>query len=355
MSARPEKRVPEKRAHAGDVRPAWAEWSDERLLSLRLCDLGVGLEGTWVQGTIEKLHDNLARRGLRFRPFYWVSSEWFSPTGVPGIAVPFYLLHPRLMRLERRMMMEVEGGTRDGCLKILRHECGHAFQQAYRLHRRKKWQQHFGLTSKTYPDTYRPNPASRRHVQHLRLFYAQSHPDEDFAETFAVWLGPPHRWRRRYAGWEALDKIEYVDEVAQQVGKLAPSVNVREEEGPLHELTQTLREHYAEKLDRYPTNAPDIYDRDLLKVFDGTRHPDGGARAAVFLRRNRRRIRQVVRRWTGEYEFTLDQVLDDMVLRTRELGLWANGETDRLVADFAMMLAVNTVHFLYSKRNRIPL
>ena len=143
----------------------------------------------------------------------WLSEEWFSPDGVPGIAVPFYLAHPRLERLERRMMRNVEGGSAESAMRILRHEAGHAIDTAYRLRRRKRWREVFGPASLPYPDTYRARPGSRRYVQHLGEWYAQSHPCEDFAETFAVWLKPNSSWRRTYAQWPAFHKLEFVDEL----------------------------------------------------------------------------------------------------------------------------------------------
>ncbi len=128
--------------------------------------------------------------------------------------MPFYLAHPRLARLERKMFKEVEGGTQRQCMQILRHEAGHIVQHAYALHRRRKWQEMFGRSSSPYPESYRPNPNSRDYVQHLPRWYAQSHPDEDFAETFAVWLTPRSNWRQRYAEWPgALEKLEFVDEL----------------------------------------------------------------------------------------------------------------------------------------------
>ena len=87
----------------------------------------------------------------------WLSSEWFSPDGIPGIAIPFYLAHPRLRKLEHRQILEVEGGTEGECMRILRHEAGHAIDTAYRLHRRKRWREIFGSFSQPYPDSYRPN------------------------------------------------------------------------------------------------------------------------------------------------------------------------------------------------------
>src|SRR5262245_38279194 len=114
----------------------WTSLSDEELLRLRLKDLRVGIEGTWLERRLDDLYEELYRRGLKIRPHAWISSEWFSPENTPGIAIPFYLAHPRLMRLERRMIIDVEGGTAPECMRILRHEAGHVVQHAYQLHRR---------------------------------------------------------------------------------------------------------------------------------------------------------------------------------------------------------------------------
>ncbi len=304
---------------------------------------------------VEDLYAELAQRGIGFRPHVWLSHDWFSPDGIPGIAIPFYLVHPRLMRLERRMMLEVEGGSREEAIRILRHECGHAVQHAYQLQRRRTWQRLFGRSSTPYPESYRPNPASRRFVQHLRLYYAQAHPDEDFAETFAVWMQPRATWRRRYARWPALKKLDYVDELMAGLKDQRPRVRSRARLDPVARLSTTLGDYYAEKQELYAVNYPDIYDRDLRRIFSDEPRHRGREGAARFLRRHRTVIRRMVARWTGEYEFTLDQVLRDMIGRCGELKLRAAGPERRLLLDFAGMLAVKTVHFLYSRRVSIAL
>ena len=195
-------------ARARRREPRWARWSSNELLDLRFKDLGLVIGDTWVQECVERLYSELDRKGLTVRPHVWLGEEWFSPTDIPGIAVPFYLAHPRLTRLERSQMLEAEGAGREECMKLLRHEAGHAVQHAYRIERKRRWQKAFGRSSDPYPDWYLPNPSSRRFVQHLDAWYAQSHPDEDFAETFAVWLTPRSAWRRRYADWPvALSKL----------------------------------------------------------------------------------------------------------------------------------------------------
>ena len=183
--------------------PAWATFSDEQLLALRMCDLGLSLEGS----DLDKTHRAAQRRARgarpRLPPHFWLSDEWFTPDGVPGIAIPFYLAHPRLAKLELAQMLEVEGGDPASCLRILRHEAGHAIDNAYLLRRRPTRRRLFGLPATPYPEYYTPKPYSKSFVQHLDHWYAQSHPDEDFAETFAVWLDPQSMWATRYAGWPA--------------------------------------------------------------------------------------------------------------------------------------------------------
>ncbi len=333
-------------------RNRWASWSDDRLLLLRLKDLDLKLEDSWVQYPLEELYGELAQRGIRLKPHVWVSDEWFSPDKVSGFAVPFYLLHPRLMKLERSQLIEVEGGSHHECMKILRHECGHAVQHGYALHRRREWQRLFGNSTKKYPDAYRPNPASKRYVQHLRRWYAQSHPDEDFAETFAVWLKPRSDWRRRYAGWPAMQKLEYVDRLMAELAGVAPVARNRTVVDPLRKLNRTLFEHYTYRQAVYSVEYPKTYDEDLQRLFSDNPRHSAKPTAAAFLRQHRGDIRRIVSRWTGEYQFSLDQVLTDMIGRCRELKLRVIGDERQLLTDFLVLLTARTMGFLVGQGRR---
>lgn len=330
----------------------WASWPDHKLLQLRLKDLKVTVKSRWLQRRLRELYEELEQRGLWIRPHAWISSEWFSPSNTPGIAIPFYLGHPRLVRLEKKMIIDVEGGTVAECRRILRHEAGHAVQYAYQLHRRRRWQQVFGRSTKRYPDYYRPNPGSRRYVQHLRLWYAQSHPDEDFAETFAVWLRPRSDWRKRYEGWPALKKLEYVDELMAEIAYTRPVIKRKLRVDPISQQTMTLGEHYKKRQALYALNSPSTYDRELLRIFsEDPRHSRSPA-ASAFIRHNRAQIREMVAKWTGEYQLTLDHVLDEMVDRCRELNLRAYGSERQLRMDFTVLLTAKTVHSLYAPSRR---
>ena len=323
----------------------------QQLLSMRLCDLPVSIEGTWLQERIDKVREELGDRGLRLNPHFWLSDEWFSPAGVPGVALPFYLAHPRLMRLERSQMLEAEGSTLDGCMRLLRHELGHAMQHGFQLHRRREWQRLFGKASTPYPQAYRPNPASRRFVHNLDGWYAQSHPEEDFAETFAVWLRPRFNWRKRYRDWPARSKLEYVDALMGELAGSQRRVKTRARPFALPTLKLTLGEYYERKRAHYTPGFSNAYDRDLKRLFvectqcEGKQEPAG-----AFLRRHRREIRGIVAKWTGDYEFTLNQVLNEMIGRCKELNLRAVGSERSLVLDFAILLTVHGMNYLYRGR-----
>lgn len=332
---------------------SWAKLSDEELLDLRMCDLGLKLRGTVLEKRIRRVEGELERRSLRFRPHFWLSSEWFTPDGVPGVGLPFYLAHPRLMELEERQMFEVEGGTNEECMRLLRHEVGHAITNAYRLHRQREWRHVFGKASQPYTDYYRPKPYSRRYVLHLDYWYAQSHPTEDFAETFAVWLTPGLRWRERYAGWPALKKLEYVNSLMREIARRKPLVTSNEQVYPLSEIRIRLRRHYRQKRARYGLEYPDFYDRDLRRLFADASERRGGEPAAQFLNRIRPDLRRQVAHWTGEYQYTIDQVLKEMISRCRQLRLRQNSSPKQSQLDATIMLTVQTMNFLHGGHHRM--
>jgi len=333
----------------------WASLPDDELLQLRLKDLKVTVEGTWLEGCMNELDEELEERGLRVRPHAWISDDWFSPDVTPGIAIPFYLAHPRLIRLERKMIFEVEGGTEIECKRILRHEMGHVVQHAYQLQRRRRWQALFGRSSARYPRYYRPNPASKNYVQHLRMWYAQSHPDEDFAETFAIWLNPNSDWRVRYADWPALKKLEYMDALMRDLAGKPMIVRTRRRVEPLHTLRKTLRAHYLRKRRHYGVEHPHFYDRDLRRLFSDSPEHATNMKAARFIARVRREVRRMVAGWTGEYQYTIDQVLENMIKRTAEMNLRLSGPEERTKLDFTIMLTVQTMNYLHSGRHRVAL
>jgi hypothetical protein len=312
---RPLERRPARRA------PAWTELDDEALLDLRFCDLRLSLANSRLEPSIERLYGELARKGVRFRPHVWLAEEWFSPDGIPGIAIPFYVAHPRLIRLERRFMHEVEGGNDKWLMRILRHETGHAIDTAFGLRRRKAWRETFGKASRRYPSRYSPRPGSRNFVLHLGHWYAQSHPTEDFAETFAVWLPPRSRWRSQYADWPALAKLEYVDRVMGELHGQRPANLDRRVVEPLAENTRTLREHYRRKQARYALDTRRSYDRPLLRVFVPREARPRAVAASRFLREMRPQLARLLVRRARMHPYLVNHVMRTAVQRARVLDL----------------------------------
>jgi hypothetical protein len=322
---------------------------------MRICDLPVRIKGSFLEPHIKRLYNELNERGIRFKPHVWLSAEWFTPDGVPGFAIPFYLAHPRLIKLERQHMLEVEGGNDHECMQILRHEAGHALDNAFRLHFKRRWRELFGSFTVDYPESYKPKPNSRHYVLHLDAWYAQAHPAEDFAETFAVWLRPHSRWRRRYKGWPALRKLEYIEELMDEIAGTRPKNKVRRKIETLPEIRITLREHYERKRKKYAFEWPAFYDTDLRRIF--SHEPRHAARptAANFLRRIRREVGQLVAEGTGVHKYAIDHVLALMIERARELKLRVAGAEKDAKQQVLIMLTVQTMNVVHSGYHRIAL
>ncbi|HUK35541.1 MAG TPA: putative zinc-binding metallopeptidase [Vicinamibacterales bacterium] len=333
----------------------WASLPDDKLLEVRMCDLGLAIDGTDLEARIAAVNAELDARGLSFRPRYWLSDEWFTPDGVPGVAIPFYLAHPRLAKLELAQMLEVEGADEVSCLRILRHEVGHALDNAYALRRRPTRRRLFGNPATEYPEYYTPKPYSKSFVHHLDHWYAQSHPDEDFAETFAVWLDPKSNWTALYSGWPARRKLEYMDRLMREIATRRPSVNSKREVDPLSRLRKTLGEHYRKKREHYGLDHPDFYDSDLRNLFSDAPAYAKNLPAARFVRKIRKEVRSTVASFTDSYQYTIDQLLEKIITRCRELNLRLMDSEDATKADFMVFLTVQTMNYLHSGRHRVAL
>jgi hypothetical protein len=240
---------------------------------------------------------------------------------VPVIGVPFYLTDRRLTRIEEEQNGDIEDPRE--IMMLLRHEAGHAIDHAYRLAADPRRTRLFGSAETYDPDNYRPRPYSRAFVRHIDKFYAQAHPDEDFAETFAVWLTPDIDWRGRYAGWKALAKLEYVDEVVRREVIGRPPKVAR---GPLTSRAATLRttlEHFYRRRRRLSAqDYPDFYDGDLRRIFSPTPPVPGAEPATRFLKRHRRAVIDAVSGWTGERKYTVAGLVAKFETRCKELRLY---------------------------------
>jgi hypothetical protein len=327
-------------------------FDDAALLAMRVCDLPIRLDGLLAR-RVERLHRELKTRGIVALPHTWLSEEFFTPDGVVGFAIPFYLAHRRLMRLERSQMLEVEGAGEAECRRIFRHEAGHCLDEAYALHRRDRYRELFGDAGQEYPISYQPKPESRDYVINLAGWYAQGHPVEDFAETFAVWLNPYCDWRSDYRRWPlALRKLSYVDEIMREVAGKSPLKADRHEVEPLRTLTHSLREHYAQKRAYFAWRWPANYDVELRRIFsDSSEHLEAPL-ATRFLRRKRAQLRTRIAEGTGVHAYAVDQLLRQMIARSQSLGLRLVDPpeiaTEKLLVLLSMQIAT-VVHSGYPK------
>jgi hypothetical protein len=294
------------------------------LLEQQISSLGLSLRGSLVERLANQLYDELSAKGIRFHPPVYLSDQWGCPDDTPLIGVPFYLADPRLARIEEEVAVEVEG--EGDVMRFLRHEAGHALNYAYRLYDRADWRKTFGPYSRPYQDRYRADPFSRAFVRHILGWYAQKHPDEDFAETFAVWLTPGLDWRTQYAGWPALSKLEYVDAVMQEVGAVAPEAPLpTDDDLPVEAMHYTVADHYRESQESIPIEDERHFDGDLRNLFATAADAPGSESAAEFVRRHRREIVGRIAYWTGESAPAVRAFIDFLASRAEVLGLAVRG------------------------------
>ncbi|HKY99265.1 MAG TPA: hypothetical protein VJL35_15535 [Gemmatimonadaceae bacterium] len=304
----------------------FSDWEAERqsLLSRQISELGLAIPGTRVERMVEQLYSELDAKGLRFHPPVYLSDQWGCPDGIPLIGVPFYLADPRLEKIEDDFAEGIESDQES--MRFLRHEAGHAFNYAYRLYDRPDWRMTFGPYSRPYRERYQADPFSRDYVRHILGWYAQKHPDEDFAESFAVWLTPDLNWRKAYDGWPALAKLEYIDRVMRDVGdELPESPSPTDDDLPVNAMRYSLADHYRSMSDEIPVTESTIFDGDLRNIFASRDEAPSGQPAAHFLDSHRREIVGRISYWTGESPSTVRQLVDMLRARVASLGLNVRG------------------------------
>ena len=238
------------------------------LLSTRICDLPISIKGhRYIENRIHRLNIELKNRGIIFQPHIWISDDWFSPDGSPGFAIPFYLFHPKLIKLERKFIGFAEGTTEKTFLQLIRHETGHAIDNAFGLRRIKRRQNLLGVTKTKYPEYYHPDVQSADYVFHLNDHYAQSHPDEDWAETFAVWLTPRSNWRKIYKGTKAYEKLTLVEDIITDHCTLSAPNKHKIKIDHFKSMRITIREYLTKKQKIYLENRNLAFLRHLKIYF----------------------------------------------------------------------------------------
>ena len=317
------------------------EWTTERtlLLGRTISELGLSIRGTRVERLVERLHAELAERGIAFHPPVYLSDQWGCPDGTPVIGVPFYLADAGLERIEAEHAGSVEGD--EEAMRYLRHEAGHAINYAFHLHARDDFPLVFGDYARPYDEHYLADPLSRDHVRHILGWYAQKHPDEDFAESFAVWLTPDLDWRTEYEGWGALAKLQWVDDRMRELGSQQPDVPaLTDDDLPVEVMHWTVADHYA---DDEPLQLGDArqFDGDLRRIFSSEADAPLGERASNFLRRHEGEMMARVAHWTGVGPAMVRSLIRALAARAEALSLHVAGlEATTLIELTAFQTAV---------------
>ncbi len=332
----------------------WEDLPDEDLLQVRIRDLNLQIPGSGIEPFVDRLYDELAAQGITYEPVCYLADEWLTPDKIPTIGIPFCLAHPRLRQLEQKMMYEVEGATDSIFMTLLRHECGHAINYAYQLYRRTRWRELFGLFSAPYGNSYSYQPYSRRYVVHIGDSYAQSHPDEDFAETFAVWLTPNSHWRDKYKGWPVLKKLNYVDRLMQSIADKPPVIEFRGRPPySAARMTSTLAAHYERKRRALGREFQGYYDDSLRELFTDGHGGKSAVKAGRLLRSHRAQLVRHVTRWTGHRKFDIHQLLNRLANRCEVLDLYATAsEQENLIGLTSMLTAIASNTLTVSKKRR---
>ncbi len=331
--------------------------SEEELLKLRVKDLSLSISGSWLQGCINDLYAELEDKGIEFKPACYLADEWLTPDNEPVIGIPFFLAHSSLIKLEKKMMLDAEGSKPALCMKLLRHETGHAMNYAYKLYRRKKWQKIFGSFSKEYGETYRFRPYSRNFVRHLEDYYAQYHPDEDFAETFSVWLTPGLDWRSQYKGWKALAKLNYVEGLVNEIKDKKPLAAKGKKYWQASKMSTTLNNFYKKKKHFYAEDFPDFHDANLKDIFisltsanqELSRKVKSSSSSAEIIKKYKKDILNKTAKWTVEKKYIIDDLLSTLIQRCKELRLVIGEKSEaQVVLEIATYVTVLIMNYSYT-------
>jgi hypothetical protein len=319
---------------------------EQEILSKPIRDLGLKLEGSPIERFVQQLYRELDRKGIKkFRPTCYLTDEWGCPSGEPVVGIPFYLANPDLAQLEKQMN-DLEDARE--IMMYMRHEAGHAFNYAYQLYKTTEWRELFGPFRRAYRDNYRPIPFSRKFVRHMAGWYAQKHPDEDFAETFAVWLTPRSNWRRRYKGWGAMAKLLYMDRIAKKIGDQDPIRRRGRTDITVDEMESTVGEFYRlTSLEDIPVQDLAL-DTDLADIFNVSKKRRKGVRPAQdFLRQHRKTILDKVAYWSGVQRPLIKRLLEAIEARVAALDLRADTKNEAVhLTEFTVYTTALAMNYL---------
>ena len=333
---------------------AVSSFRESNLFGAPIRDLNLAIENTRLAPLIGEFLEELKVKGITLlTPKFHLSAEWGVPFGSIAIGIPFYLAKPELTELHGEEVGHIEGFSPPDILRYLRHEMGHVVNYAYKLYDSEQWVLIFGSITQPYVEDYRPQPFSRRYVRHLPGWYAQKHPDEDWAETFAVWMSPDRNWRTEYAKWpSALAKLEYCDRIMAELRERNPVVTSEELDEDVGELDYSLRDYYQQQ-PAEDEPSPGL-DGDLRTIFDDLALPAEGPAATetrpagTLIRRLERPLMAQVFRWTGHFPERTRSLMRHLAQRAEALSqVYPKEAENEVIVGVTILitsLAMNYVH-----------
>jgi hypothetical protein len=335
-----------------DSKPAFQETN---LRTTQIRDLGLQIEGTRLESILKEFQAELDAVGLtRLRPHFYLSTEWGVAFGSIAVAIPFYLAKPELEEIQAEQVGHIEGVSKSDILRYLRHEMGHVVNYGFRLYEQQEWVKLFGSITQPYIEEYHPQPFSRRYVRHLPGWYAQKHPDEDWAETFAVWMTPGQDWRRSYEKWpSALAKLDYCERMMSEIRDREPPVKIEERDEDVGEIAYSLHDYYS-NLKLGDDQLPPGLEGALMAIFEDLGLPENSSPeaprkpAAALIRRMERDLVANVYRWTGHFPERTRPLVRYLAERAEELKQVYAADREAEVATalttLVTALAMNHVH-----------
>lgn len=335
------------------VRKITNSWETRKLelFNTRICDLNLQIKGSYIDTHIKKLYHELNQKKLLFKPTFYLTDSWGCPDQVPIIGIPFYLANEQLMRIEE----EQTGNLEDSKMirMLLRHETGHAINYAYRLWKYTGWTEIFGAFTRRYTDSFNPNPFSKQFVRHLNTYqygrnYAQKHPDEDFAESFAVWLTPNSSWRTKYRHWPAIKKLKLVDKLIKQIQNKTPVCRKKNLFNPVDKMTMLLAEHYGQKRKHLLEAAQGYVDDTLKQIFPAS-NSSSQIPADKFIHSHSDELIVRTVQWTGLDEDEVASIIEKLVDRSSvlELKLTQSKKNEKLL-DLTALCITFALNFIYT-------
>lgn len=324
----------------------------QELLPVPIKKLGLKLEGSPIERYVEQLFRELKAKGLEhFRPAFYLTDEWGCPSEQPIIGVPFYLADPRIGAIESAVN-DIE--SEQEIMMYMRHEAGHAFNYAYELYKTDEWRELFGPFRRPYRDRYRFVPFSRNYVRHIAGWYAQKHPDEDFAETFAVWLTPRSNWREKYKTWPAMKKLRYVDRIAHELGDKTPLRPFGETDFTVEDMEETIEEFYKQTARDESQQVADLpLDVDLDDIFlrEDEVAADRARKAIEVVNEHRKEIVDKVTYWTGVRRSLVKSLVEATAGKVEEMKLVVDRPREgEQVVELTVYLTTLAMNFFSARR-----